>query len=184
MTEHMPPLAVEPLDREWGVGVSGLTEDPSPFPRVNRLLYRANHLESTADDQRALIVTECYTKYAACSPELRWALTLRELYERVDIHIWPEELIVGELAAKPCSAPLYPEFSVDWLADEFLYRPMEDRKNDRYVVSDRVKRTVFDVLQPFWKGKTVSEAIIASYTEKEKQGNHLGKGVVLDGLLG
>ena len=183
MMEKRPPLAVEPLDREWGVGVSGLTEEPSPFPRVNRLLYRANHLESTADDQRALIVTECYTKYAACSPELRWALTLRELYERVDIHIWPEELIVGELAAKPCSAPLYPEFSVDWLADEFLYRPMEDRRNDRYVISDQVKRTVFDVLQPFWKGKTVSEAIIASYTEKEKQGNHLGKGVVLDGLF-
>ena len=56
--EKRPPLAVEPLDREWGVGVSGLTEEPSPFPRVNRLLYRANHLESTADDQRALIVTE------------------------------------------------------------------------------------------------------------------------------
>ena len=131
MMEQRPPLAVEPPDREWGVGVSGLTKDPSPFPRVNRLLYRANHLESTADDQRALSVTECPTKYAAYPPNIRWAMTLRELYERVEIHIWPEELIVGELAAKPCSAPLYPEFSVDWLADEFLYRPMEERTNDR-----------------------------------------------------
>ena len=76
----------------------------------------------------------------------------------MEIHIWPEELIVGELAAKPNSAPLYPEFSVDWLADEFLYRPMEERTNDRYVISEEVKRTVFDLLQPFWKGKTVSEA--------------------------
>ncbi|MBR4691308.1 MAG: formate C-acetyltransferase/glycerol dehydratase family glycyl radical enzyme [Oscillospiraceae bacterium] len=182
MDKNMPPLAVEPPDREWGVGVSGLTEDPSPFPRINRMLEWVNHLDSTADDQRALIVTECYEKYAAYSPALRWALTLRELYERIDIHIWPEELIVGELAAKPNAAPLYPEFSVDWLADEFLYRPMEERTNDRYVISEQVKRTVFDVLQPFWKGKTVSEAIISSYTEKEKQGNHLGKGVVLDGL--
>ena len=182
MEKQMPPLAAEPLDREWGVGVSGLTEDPSPFPRINRMLAWTNRLESTADDQRALIVTECYEKYAAYSPSLRWALTLRELYERVEIHIWPEELIVGELAAKPNSAPLYPEFSVDWLADEFLYRPMEERTNDRYVISEQVKRTVFDVLQPFWKGKTVSEAILAAYSEKEKQGNHLGKGVVLDGL--
>ena len=182
MTKQMPPLAAEPLDREWGVGVSGLTKDPSPFPRINRMLEWVNGLDSTADDQRARIVTECYDKYAAYTPALRWALTLRELYERVEIRIWPEELIVGELAAKPNSAPLYPEFSVDWLADEFLYRPMEERTNDRYVISEEVKRTVFDLLQPFWKGKTVSEAIIADYTEKEKQGNHLGKGVVLDGL--
>ena len=183
MDKNMPPLAVEPLDREWGVGVSGLTDAPSPFPRINRMLEWTNNLDSTADDQRALIVTECYEKYADRSPALRWGLTLRELYERVDIHIWPEELIVGELAAMPNAAPLYPEFSVDWLADEFLYRPMEARTNDRYVISEQVKKTVFDVLQPFWKGKTVSEAVIASYTEKEKQGNHLGKGVVLDGLF-
>jgi formate C-acetyltransferase len=146
------------------------------------MLDWVNNMDSTADDQRAKIVTECYDKYAACTPALRWALTLRELYERLEIHIWPEELIVGELAAKPNSAPLYPEFSVDWLADEFLYRPMEERTNDRYVISEEVKRTVFDLLQPFWKGKTVSEAIIADYSEEEKKGNHLGKGVVLDGL--
>ena len=135
MNKQMPPLAVEPLDREWGVGVSGLTKDPSPFPRINRMLDWVNNMDSTADDQRAKIVTECYDKYASYTPALRWALTLRELYERVEIHIWPEELIVGELAAKPNSAPLYPEFSVDWLADEFLYRPMEERTNDRYVIS-------------------------------------------------
>ena len=182
MKEQMPPLAIEPLDREWGVGVSGLTENPSPFPRINRMLAWTNALESTADPQRARIVTECFRKYAAFSPALRWAMTLREICRRVEIHIWPEELIVGELAAKPNSAPLYPEFSVDWLADEFRCRPMEERTNDRYVISDEVKRTVFDELQPFWKGKTVSEAILASYSEEEKQGNHLGKGVVLDGL--
>ena len=28
------PLAIEPYDRVWGVGISGLTENPSPFPRI------------------------------------------------------------------------------------------------------------------------------------------------------
>lgn len=176
------PLAIEPVDKEWGVGVSGLTENPSPFPRINRMLKWLSELDSTADAQRAKIVTECYEKYAAYPANLRWAMTLRELYEKVTIQIWPEELIVGELAAPPNSAPLYPEFSVDWLADEFLYRPMEERTNDRYVISEEVKRTVFDTLVPFWKNKTVSEAIIASYTEQEKKGSHLGKGVALEGL--
>ena len=52
------PLPVEPWDKVWGVGVSGLTEDPSPFPRVNRLLKWTAARDSAADSQRALIVTE------------------------------------------------------------------------------------------------------------------------------
>jgi formate C-acetyltransferase len=132
--------------------------------------------------QRAFIVTECYEKYAAQPQNVKLAMTLRELYSRVDINIWPDELIVGELAAPPNSAPLYPEFSIDWLAEEFRLRPMENRTNDRYVISDKVKRDVYE-MQPKWKNKTVSEAIIASYSEKEKQGNHLGKGLVMDGLF-
>ena len=29
------PLPIEPYDKVWGVGVSGLTDAPSPFPRVS-----------------------------------------------------------------------------------------------------------------------------------------------------
>lgn len=175
------PLAIEPYDREWGVGVSGLIENPSPFPRINRMLKWLKELDSTADSQRAVIVTECYEKYAMYPQNIKWAQTLREVLQRVDIHIWPEELIVGEIAAPPNGAPIYPEFSIDWLADEFTYRPMENRKNDRYVIDDKVKNDIFRI-QPYWKNKTVSEAVISSYTDDEIKGSHLGKAVLLEGL--
>ena len=32
------PQAVEPFDKEWGIGISGNTPEPSPFPRINRIL--------------------------------------------------------------------------------------------------------------------------------------------------
>jgi formate C-acetyltransferase len=176
------PLPIEPFDKVWGVGVSGLTENPSPFPRINRTLNWLKNLDSTADSQRALIFTECYEKYAAYPQNIKCAMTLREVLERVDIHIWPEELIVGELSAPPNSAPVYPEFSIDWLCEEIVDRPMELRKNDRYVIDEQTKRD-FLAIRPSWKNKTVSEAIIASYDEEEKKGNHLGKGVILDGLF-
>jgi formate C-acetyltransferase len=176
------PLAIEPYDKEWGVGVSGLTDEPSPFPRINRLLKWLKNLDSTADAQRALILTDCYEKYAAYPQNIKIAMTLRELYNKVQINIWPDELLVGELAAPPNSAPIYPEFSIDWLIEEFELRPMEKRTNDRYVISDEVKKAVYNI-QPKWKNKTVSEAIVATYTDKEKQGNHIGKGVILDGLF-
>ena len=176
------PLAIEPYDRVWGVGISGLTVNPSPFPRINKMLDWLKNLDSTADSQRAMIVTECDKKYAMYPQNIKWAMTLRELYQRVKINIWDDELIVGELVAPPNSAPIYPEFSVDWLVEEFKERPMDQRKNDRYVVSQDVIDDVYSI-QEYWKGRTVSEAAIASYTEDEIKGSHLGKGIALESLF-
>ena len=175
------PQAIEPIDKVWPVGVSGMTEDPSPFPRVNRLLKWTKERDSTADSQRALIVTEGYQKYAMYPQNVKWGLILRDIFTQVKIHIWPDELIVGELAAEPCSAPIYPEFSMDWLCREFSENVMEARTNDRYVVSQQVKDDIIGI-DDFWKGKTVGEAWEASLTEDEAAGSHLGKGINRSGL--
>jgi formate C-acetyltransferase len=71
MSIDTKPLAIEPYDKEWGVGVSGLTEEPSPFPRINRLLKWLKNLDSTADAQRALIFTECYEKICCLPTEYK-----------------------------------------------------------------------------------------------------------------
>ena len=176
------PLAIEPYDRVWGVGISGLTENPSPFPRINKMLDWLKNLDSTADSHRAMIVTECDRKYAMYPQNIKWALTMREVFRRVPIHIWEDELIVGELVAPPNSGPIYPEFSIDWLVEEFRDRPMDQRKNDRYVVSQDVIDDVYSI-QDYWKGKTVSEMAIASYTDDELKGSHLGKGIALESLF-
>ncbi len=181
-TSEDRPLAVEPYDREWGVGISGLTENPSPFPRINKMLDWLKNTDNTADSQRAKIVTECDRKFAMYPQNVKWAMTLREIYRRVKINIWPDQLIVGELCAPPKSAPLYPEFSFDWLVDEFRYRPMDQRKNDRYVVSQDVIDDVY-AMQDYWKGRTVSEAALAMYTPEELQGGHKGKGVTQESLF-
>ena len=112
LTEANRPCAIEPFDKEWGVGVSGLDEDISPFPRINRMLERAKNMDCrTADVQRLNIVTEAYEKYQADSQIIKMAKTLRDSLTKVDIHIGDDEIIVGELAAPAYSAPLYPEYS-------------------------------------------------------------------------
>jgi len=175
------PLAIEPIDREWGVGISSLTEDPSPFPRINRMLRRNKETDTTADANRALIVTECFKKYAMYPQNIKWAHALREVCERVPINIWQDELIVGELAAPPNSAPIYPEFSIDWLCQELVDNPFENRCNDRYIIAEQTKADILSI-QDFWKGKTVSEATLAMYTNEEKKGSHLGAAVLLEAL--
>jgi formate C-acetyltransferase len=180
--KQSPPLAIEPWDREWGVGISGLTACPSPFPRVNRLLKWLKDTDSGCDAVRARVVTEGFETYAACPQNIKWALTLRDLLSEYPVRIWPDELLVGELAAPPNHAPVYPEFSIDWLIEEFDERPMEERRNDRYVISTETKDAIRE-LAPKWKGRTVSEAALSNYTEKERQGSHLGKGVLLESLF-
>ncbi|MDR3278214.1 MAG: pyruvate formate lyase family protein, partial [Oscillospiraceae bacterium] len=176
------PLAVEPYDREWGVGISGLTENPSPFPRINKMLKWIKETDSTADASRGRIVTECFEKYAMYPQNVKWALALREVYERVPVNVWEGELIVGELAAPPNGAPIYPEFSIDWLCDELENRPLDERKNDRYVISERTKADILSI-GPRWKNKTLSEAVTHSYTEEEAKGSHLGAAVLLEDLF-
>ncbi|RPH88811.1 MAG: hypothetical protein EHM75_03370, partial [Desulfobacteraceae bacterium] len=45
----------------WGVGVSGVVDDPSPYPRINRLRnWFLDECPFTVDAERALLVTEAY----------------------------------------------------------------------------------------------------------------------------
>ena len=97
------------------------------------------------------------------------------------INIWPDELIVGELAAPAKSAPVYPEFSIDWLCDEMVNAPLDQRRNDRYVISDKTKEALFNI-QKYWKGNTLEEHILSTLTEEECKGSHLEKGVNFFGL--
>jgi formate C-acetyltransferase len=176
------PQAIEPYDKEWGVGVSGLTEDPSPFPRINNILRRMKDTDTSADAQRAKILTEAYKNYAMYPQNIKCAMALRDVLRQVKINIHPEELIVGELAAPPKCAPIYPEFSMDWLCEELEQDLFSARSNDRYVIGEETKRDIL-ALRDDWKGKTVSEAIMASFSEDEIKGSHVGKGVIFYGLF-
>lgn len=53
------PLAIEPFDKEWGVGLSGNTPEPSPFPRINSILkVTTKSTNGFVAPDRAELVTE------------------------------------------------------------------------------------------------------------------------------
>lgn len=171
------PCAVEPYDKEWGVGVSGLDTDISPFPRINKMLEETKTAKRTADASRLLTVTESYKKYNADSQILKVAKTLRDILQNVPVQIDSLELIVGEMAAPAWSAPLYPEFSIKWLEEELNQFDLSQRNNDKYYIPDDVKKAVYAV-QNDWEGKTVENAIKAAFTDEEsKGGSWVGKGI-------
>lgn len=172
------PIGLEPFDREWPVGESAMVENPSPFPRVNRFRKYAWDQEFTVDHERACLVTEAYRMHEDKPQVVKCALALQHVLKNVAISIQKDELIVGEMAAPIKSAPIFPEFSFNWVLDEMKNHPWKNRLHDNYHIT-RDSEKKLTTLKDYWKGKTVEEAIAARLSEDEKKGTNLGRGLYL-----
>jgi formate C-acetyltransferase len=179
-------LPIEPYDKEWGIGVNGTELNPSPFPRINRLIQFQRDGKfpymGTVDAQRAQIVTEGYKNYAAYPQNLKWAMILRDIFQKVDIHIYPDELLVGEMAAPANAAPVYPEFSYDWVCEEIREKPLDKRANDKYYMTESTKQKLL-AMEEDWENKTVWDYVHSTFTEKEERISHLGKKINIAALF-
>lgn len=179
------PQAIEPYDKVWGVGVSGLDENISPFPRINSMLEKTKNATSMADTERAVIVTNAYEKYKADPQIIKVAKAFRDVLSQVTIHIDEEELLVGEIAAPAWHAPLYPEFSIQWLREEIDDKSIPDfseRTNDRYVITEEVRKVVREIA-PKWEGVSNVDCIKKALSPKAAKGTTLvGNGMYANDL--
>jgi formate C-acetyltransferase len=172
------PCGIVPFDKDWGTGYNAWKENPSPFPRVNRLKKFVDGYPFTVDHERACLVTEAYIKHSDKPQIIRCAKALAHVLENFTIHIHRDELIVGEMGAPLKSAPIFPEFSLDWIMDEMKNHPWRKRLHDTYTISKRSEKRLKGIAG-FWKGKTVEETSIARMSEDELKGTNLGRGVYL-----
>ena len=172
------PLTIEPLEREWGIGVTSMGDTLSPFARVNRFRKMALETEFTVDHQRACLVTEAYQKYKNLSTMIKGAKTLEHVLQNVKIAILPDELIVGEMAAPLKCAPIFPEHSFGWIVDEMKNHPWKDRLHDNYYTTKESEKKLLE-LEGYWKGNNIAEIIEAMMTDDEKKGTNLERNVYL-----
>jgi len=108
--------------------------------------------------ERACIFTEAMKKTEGEPIVLRRAKAFREVLDRMSLYVDPEELIVGNQASKPKSSPIYPEYSIDWLRNEFNGNPyhFHERPGDKFYYNTEVKEQILSLLD-YWEGKTVYE---------------------------
>lgn len=171
-------IGLEPFDKVWAIGESGMNENPSPYPRVNRFMKFAKGVEFSVDHERACLVTEAYQQNREKPQIIKMAEVLRHVLENVSIRIHKDELIVGEMAAPMKSAPIFPEFSFNWVVDEMDNHPWEKRTHDKYYVSKASARKL-RALHARWKGKTVEEVVTSRLSEDEKKGSNLDRSLFL-----
>lgn len=175
------PCGTEKYDQSYGLGYRVGHDDFSPYERVNKLRKTFLGREFNIDIQRARLITEVYKKHPDLSAKLKTAYSLDHILKNVDIDLYEDELLVGEIAAPAKAAPVYPEFSVNWIIDELKYHPFDQRAHDKFFITDEDKEELLELLE-FWRGKTIEDAVNARLSEDQKKGCELGKKVYMTNL--
>jgi formate C-acetyltransferase len=174
---------LEPFDTDYNmIDYTGNKEDISPFPRINRIRKRVFDTTQEIEVDRAILVTEAYKMYKNDPQVIKCAKATAHILRNIPIHIMPEELIAGETGCMGRHAAIYPEFSYDWICDELRGDRIPKRSEDRYEVSEHVKKTLLD-LEDYWIGNTVADEITGVLTEEELKGSTLGRPVFTPNLF-
>ena len=158
----------------WGVGVSGVVDNPSPYPRINRLRdWFLDDCPFTVDAERAVLVTEAYRKFESQPQLIKVAEAMAHVLRNVTLHIVDDQLLVGDSAAPPKSCPIYPEFSYQWIINELNELPIRERSHNRYDYSDETESTLLSLAE-YWRGKTLSDKMVGRMTPEEMKGDFMG----------
>jgi len=130
-----------------------------PSERVEKI--KARFLATTPEicAERARLITESYKETEGQPMSLRRARALEKILLGMSTYIDDDELIVGNQCSMPRSAPIFPEFSCEWLEAE-LDR-LAKRTADVFLISEDVKKTLREDVFPYWKGKTNYEIATA-----------------------
>jgi pyruvate formate-lyase/glycerol dehydratase family glycyl radical enzyme len=140
-------MAMNLVEQQASVGADQLS------PAAAALRMNLLDTMPTVCAERARLVTEAYRRYESDPVVLRRAKALAHVLDNMTIFIQPDEIIVGNQASRPRAAPIFPEYSVDWIPseiDEFHLRPA-----DQFEVDPQVKRELLEDVLPYWQGRTL-----------------------------
>lgn len=106
--------------------------------------------------ERAHWLTVSYQETEGQPQIIRRAKAFYKLLENMTVRISDGELIVGNFASNPRSAPLFPEFGIAWLRKELDWLP--NRPLEPFQVPEQVRSMVGE-LESYWTGKTHEDLV-------------------------
>ena len=109
--------------------------------------------------EQAKIITNVYKKNPTLPKQLLRAKSLVAALSEMTLRITPDELIVGNRTFGVRSGVVFPEAGIEWLAKEWDSLPT--RPQDPFEVRPEDTQTFFEEIEPFWRGKTLHDVILA-----------------------
>lgn len=106
------------------------------------------------DEERAMIVTKVYKENEDKPRVLLRALMLKAILEKMTIYIEDQTLLVGNQARKNKNAPIFPEYTMEFVIDEL--DKFEKRDGDVFYITEETKENLRSIA-PFWKNNTLRD---------------------------
>lgn len=123
------------------------------------------------DASRAIYTTEAYKEHANQPMILKRAYMLKNILEKMDIFIEANTMIVGNQASTNRSAPIFPEYAMDWVINEL--DSFEKRDGDVFYITDKTKEELRSIAD-FWKHNTTKDKGLSAIPKESKVFYDLG----------
>ena len=127
------------------------------FARISRLQNKMYHRQATLCAERAEIYTAVFKETENESMIIRKAKAFKKTLEEMTIYIEPDSLIVGNQASRNFAAPVFPEYSIDWIIEEMDEFAL--RSGDSFEVDEETKERI-RAIAPYWYGKTHKDEVL------------------------
>ncbi|MBL1223777.1 glycyl radical protein [Enterococcus sp. BWR-S5] len=102
--------------------------------------------------ERALLATEAYKEYQHQPNVVKRALMLKNILEKMSIYIEDETMIVGNQAASNRDAPIFPEYTLDFVLNELDL--FEKRDGDVFYITEETKEELRSIAS-FWENNNL-----------------------------
>ncbi|MGL4861203.1 MAG: formate C-acetyltransferase/glycerol dehydratase family glycyl radical enzyme [Enterobacteriaceae bacterium] len=115
--------------------------------------------------ERALHYTEAYQQHLDQPIPVRRALALQHHLQQRSLWIDNDELIIGNQASQLRAAPIFPEYSVNWIEEEIDH--LAQRPGAGFNISEQNKAILHRIC-PWWRKQTVQDRCYARYTPEQR----------------
>lgn len=116
-------------------------------PRMNEYRESVLNKRPYICAERALLVTEAYKEHQNQPSVMKRAYMLKNVLEKMSIYIENETMIVGNQAASNKDAPIFPEYTLEFVLNELDL--FEKRDGDVFYITEETKEDLRSIAD-FW----------------------------------
>ena len=121
-------------------------------PRMNEFREKLLDKKPYICAQRALLATEAYQENQNQPVVMKRALMLKNILEKMSIYIEDETLLVGNQASSNRDAPIFPEYTLEFVLNELDL--FEKRDGDVFYITEETKEAIRSIA-PFWENNNL-----------------------------
>ncbi|WP_235334142.1 glycyl radical protein [Pelosinus fermentans] len=139
--------------------------------RIARMQKKMEKRQASICSERALLITESFQSTEGEDYVLRKAKAFAHILKHMSIYIENDSLIFGNQANCNFAAPIFPEYSINWIIDEL--DEFHQRSGDVFQISEKVKKDLSGIAS-YWRNNTHQDEVFRNTPEtivlSEKQG--------------